>query len=286
MSSAIADIPSELVMAGEPECACTGNAIGMDTSPAATDSAIRKFSKRLTLMPTLSHGASYSAKGTKITITPAFPIFPASSPGCPDFLDNLNLIWLGQPGWLNLRPAGATKGEGGRNRRDPSTRRPIAMKRIRPIIRNALLAGVTLSAASAATARPPVEMATMTRMMACEGDGVSMELYLPDSSIMANRAELEASGMRPGTVIGYYALDLTDANKGKSLEPVRVTLSADKKTVTVDQYTRGLPPTRIPVKGGTVDFDQRFGQGAKCGPFQAQDPDYANKLARPDQPRH
>jgi len=160
------------------------------------------------------------------------------------------------------------------------------MKRIRPIICNALLAAVTLSAASAVTAKPPGEMATMTRMMACEGDGVSMELYLPDSAISANRAELEASGMRPGTVIGYYALDLTDANKGKSLEPVRVTLSEDKKTVTVDQYTRGLPPTRIPVKGGTVDFDQRFGQGAKCGPFQAQDPDYANKLARPDQPKH
>jgi hypothetical protein len=32
--------------------------------------------------------------------------------------------------------------------------------------------------------------------------------------------------MQPGqSVIGYYALDLTDANKGKMLEPVRVTRS-------------------------------------------------------------
>ena len=29
----------------------------------------------------------------------------------------------------------------------------------------------------------------------------------------------------------------------------------------------GLLPTAIPVAGGTVDFDQRFGTKAKCGPF-------------------
>jgi len=111
----------------------------------------------------------------------------------------------------------------------------------------------------------------MIRMMACEGDSAKMELYLPQSAV-------EGAGMQAGqTVIGYYALDLSDANKGKPLEPVRVTMSADKKTVTVDQYTRGLPPTRIPVKGGTVDFDQRFGTGAKCGPFQSQDPNFGNK---------
>jgi hypothetical protein len=28
-----------------------------------------------------------------------------------------------------------------------------------------------------------------------------------------------------------------------------------------------LKPTRIPVGGGTVDFDQRFGTGAKCEAF-------------------
>lgn len=118
----------------------------------------------------------------------------------------------------------------------------------------------------------------MIRMLACEGDSAKMELYLPQSAVLPNRADTEASGMRPGqAVIGYYALDLSDVNKGKPLEPVRVTLSVDKKTVTVDQYTRGLPPTHIPVKGGTVDFDQRFGTGAKCGPFQAQDPDFGNK---------
>jgi hypothetical protein len=34
---------------------------------------------------------------------------------------------------------------------------------------------------------------------------------------------------------------------------------------------RKLSPTRIPVGGGTVDFDQRFRTGAKCGPFRAQE---------------
>jgi hypothetical protein len=148
---------------------------------------------------------------------------------------------------------------------------------IRPLIRTALLAGATLSAASATTAKPLDKDARLMRMMSCEGQGASMELYLPQSVIFTNRGS-ETSGMQAGqTVIGYYALDLTEANKGKPLEPVRITLSADKKTVIVDQYTRGLVPTRIPVKGGTVDFDQRFGTGAKCGPFQAQDPDYGSK---------
>ena len=50
-----------------------------------------------------------------------------------------------------------------------------------------------------------------------------------------------------------------------------VSLSPDKKSVIVDQYTRKLPPTRVPVAGGTVDFDKRFGTAAKCGPFQAQE---------------
>jgi hypothetical protein len=91
---------------------------------------------------------------------------------------------------------------------------------------------------------------------------------LPQSIIYG--AGAKGSGLtRPA--IGYYTLDLTEANKGKVLEPVRVSLSADKQTVIVDQYTRKLPLTRIPAGGGTVDFDQRFGTAAKCGPFNKQE---------------
>jgi hypothetical protein len=152
------------------------------------------------------------------------------------------------------------------------------MRPISALICAALLAGATLSAATATTAKLPDQNAWLIRMMNCEGQDASMELYLPQPVIFANGGKAETSGMQPGqTVTGYYTLDLTGANKGKSLEPVRITLSADKKTLTVDQFTRDLPPTRIPVKGGTVDFDQRFGTQAKCGPFQSQDPDYGNK---------
>ena len=98
-----------------------------------------------------------------------------------------------------------------------------------------------------------------------------MELYVPQSIAFGATPPAKALAQ---PVIGYYALDLSGANKGKSLEPVKVSMTADGKTIIVNQYTRGPPPTRIPVGGGTVDFDQRFGTGAKCGPFQAQDPNF------------
>jgi hypothetical protein len=118
-----------------------------------------------------------------------------------------------------------------------------------------------------AAAKDPGDEASMIRMLACEGQDAKMELYLPQSMVFGKTPLAEALAR---STIGYYALDLSDANKGKSLEPVKVSIVAGGKTVIVNQYTRGLPPTRIPVNGGTVDFDQRFGTQAKCGPFQFQ----------------
>jgi hypothetical protein len=115
-----------------------------------------------------------------------------------------------------------------------------------------------------AAAKDPGTEAYMSRVLACEGPDAKMEVYLPQSVVFDRDG-----GPRNKSVIGYYALDLTAANKGKSLEPVRIRLSPDKQTLIVEQYTRGLPPTRIPVAGGTVDFDNRFGTAANCGPFQA-----------------
>ena len=51
---------------------------------------------------------------------------------------------------------------------------------------------------------------------------------------------------------------------------VRLSISPDRKFLIVNQYTRKLPPTRIPVEGGTVDFDQRFARNAKCDALNAQ----------------
>ena len=71
-------------------------------------------------------------------------------------------------------------------------------------------------------------------------------------------------------VVGAYTLDLTDAGKGKTLEPVHVQYSKDRKSVIVGQYLRKLPPAAVAVVGATVDFDQRFATGAKCGPFNEE----------------
>ncbi|QPF83499.1 hypothetical protein IC762_27910 [Bradyrhizobium genosp. L] len=134
-----------------------------------------------------------------------------------------------------------------------------------------LAAIAAVSSAPASAASLPDDRAWLVRMLVCNAEGVPIELYLPDAVIYSDQ------GMAAGrTVNGYYTLDLSDINKGKSLEPVRITMSADKKFVTVNQYTRGLPSTKIPVGGGMVDFDQRFARNAKCGPFQHQDPNYAN----------
>ena len=103
----------------------------------------------------------------------------------------------------------------------------------------------------------------MTRAITCEGPGAKMELYIRQSIALARDEAIRK--MRP--TIGFYALDLTEAGKGKPPEPVRVSMSADGKSVIVNQYTRKLPPTRIPIGGGVVNFDNRFGTEAKCGPF-------------------
>ncbi len=109
------------------------------------------------------------------------------------------------------------------------------------------------------------------RMLVCQAEGTTIELYLPQSIVFGSKPLAQALA-KP--MIGYYTLDLSDINKGKPLEPVKVSMTADGKTVIVNQYTRGLPATRIPVEGGTVDFDRRFGEHAKCGPFRSQDPNF------------
>ena len=136
-----------------------------------------------------------------------------------------------------------------------------------------MIPALTLVAAfsAPAIAKDPGREAYMIRVLACEGPDAKMEVYISQSIVFGSVALTRALAQ---PVIGYYALDLSAENKGKPLEPVKVSITADGKTVIVNQYTRGLPPTRIPLSGGTVDFDQRFGAQAKCGPFQAQDPNF------------
>jgi hypothetical protein len=107
----------------------------------------------------------------------------------------------------------------------------------------------------------------MRRVFSCEGPDAKMEVYLPEA-VVTGRGVQNVRFEKP--ITGAYSLDLTAAGKGKSLEPVRVSLSRDRKSVIIDQYTRKLPPTAVAVGGAMVDFDQRFGTGAKCGPFNEE----------------
>ena len=107
----------------------------------------------------------------------------------------------------------------------------------------------------------------MKRVFTCKGDDAAMEIYIPQSAV-SGRGLANVKVDQP--ITGAYTLDLTDADKGKHLEPVHVSFSPDQKFVIVDQYTRNLPPTRVPVSGGTVNFDNRFGTNAKCGAFNQE----------------
>ena len=101
------------------------------------------------------------------------------------------------------------------------------------------------------------------RVMSCKGPDAAMELYVPEGVLTG------AIPSKP-LINGLYALDLSGALKGKHLERVHIREGADHKSIVVDQYTRGLPPTTIPMEGGTVDFDNRFGTSAKCEKYSSR----------------
>jgi len=57
-------------------------------------------------------------------------------------------------------------------------------------------------------------------------------------------------------------------DKGKKGSVLKM-LPKDNKAIVLDQFTRkGLKPAAIPMAGGTLDFDQRFGTKARCEPFR------------------
>jgi hypothetical protein len=122
-----------------------------------------------------------------------------------------------------------------------------------------------LAAAVAAAA----ENDPLRRVLVCAGPDASMEVYLPESLISGSGV---ASVDLSKPAVGGYTLDLSAAGKGKVLEWVRVSLEDGGETLVVDQFTRGLPPTRVPVAGGMVSFDNRFGTNALCSAFN-EDPE-------------
>jgi hypothetical protein len=107
----------------------------------------------------------------------------------------------------------------------------------------------------------------MTLVLRCKNEDALVEVYVPQS-IVTGRTIANINLSRP--VSGFYALDLTQANKGKSLEPARISLAANKKGVVIEQTSRKLPPTTVPIAGGKVSFDRRFAEDMTCGPFNGE----------------
>jgi len=106
----------------------------------------------------------------------------------------------------------------------------------------------------------------MTRIFVCQGADATMEIFVPQSLLTKRNVEKQGLG---GTVNGLYAVDLSGAQKGKVIEPVRLRSTKDNTAIVMTQFTRkGLKPAAIPMAGGTLDADQRSGSKAKCEPFR------------------
>jgi hypothetical protein len=102
----------------------------------------------------------------------------------------------------------------------------------------------------------------MTRVLSCSNQDLKIEIFVPQS-VLDGLGVKGANLSEP--VSGVYSYDLSSLEKGKSLTMIRVSYSPDKKMVIVEQ--EGMAPTRVPVGGGTVDFDKRFALKVRCGPF-------------------
>jgi hypothetical protein len=107
----------------------------------------------------------------------------------------------------------------------------------------------------------------MARVFVCQGADATMEIFVPQSLLTKRNVEKQGLG---STVNGLYALDLSGAQKGKVIEPVRLRSTKDNTAIIMTQFTRkGLKPATIPIAGGTLDFDQRFGSKARCEAFRS-----------------
>ncbi len=164
----------------------------------------------------------------------------------------------------------------------PTSQQGRALRRTRMLV---IAAGALVTALTAAArADDPGLEAYTTRVMKCSDPYLTVEIYLPDKNIFKYPAPANISAheymlatllsMQP--TIGWYALDLSDSGKGKSLEPVRVSVAPDKKAIIVDQYTRGsaanrIPPTSVPISGGVVQFDAKWASHVKCDELLKQD---------------
>jgi hypothetical protein len=70
-------------------------------------------------------------------------------------------------------------------------------------------------------------------------------------------------------VLGYYALDLSQAGKNHGFKPVRLSFTKDWKSISVERFSRNADPVEIPISGGVVQFDRKWGEDTVCHPAPA-----------------
>lgn len=143
-------------------------------------------------------------------------------------------------------------------------------------IASLVLIGCLAAGAASAQEGPfprPLQDGSFTRVMVCRGDDALVELYLP-RVLVAGPVRVRLA--RP--MIGFYGLELAEpAARGKTLEWVKVSVTADGRNLVVEQYLRQLPPVLVPLEGGRVSFDRKFAVDMDCGPFNEDRGEYGGR---------
>ncbi len=129
----------------------------------------------------------------------------------------------------------------------------------------AVMSGALVIGASGGMQAKAGEASSFCLIVSCKNELAAVEIYAPASICYAGVDEF-FRGLRKDNR-GYYALDLREAGKGKPLEPVHLRAMEGGRGIEIDQYTRGLPPTRVPKEGGVVSFDKRFAEDMSCSPL-------------------
>ena len=105
------------------------------------------------------------------------------------------------------------------------------------------------------------------RVLQCKNQDARVELYLPTAIAHAGDGWQALEKTTPGYL---RARPLAVPARASRWSPCASLSTKDKRGVVVDQYTRGLPPSTVPLKGGKVSFDKRFAENMTCGPVEAK----------------
>jgi hypothetical protein len=104
------------------------------------------------------------------------------------------------------------------------------------------------------------------RIAFCRNEAGNAELYLPQSGFSSEpRPRIQLGGK---TVTGLLAFDFTPVGKNKTMEAVRIGMTPDGGTISI-QLSERAARAMIPITGGTVAFPQRLAEEMTCAPIEA-----------------